>query len=297
MPIPRYPDFVPLELGFKDCLHPGLSLTPDGVSEFTFSLLYLFRNKYKYRVSRDCSPNGGFIISGEQPAISPVKTFFMTPYGAPKQDVLESLFKTHDYWKNISESVLSPVQEELEKRGVIFAEDRDNFDYLYFRKDLATLTGKKYHRKKNLLNQFLNTYPVHEHKSMTAQFIPAALEVLERWRQGREDAGDYEMAKEALAMFDSLCLRGAVFFVSGKPAAYCLGESVAKGKMFAIHFEKGIDEDKGIYQFMNKTFASALPEFFTYINREQDLGSEGLRQAKTSYRPSGFVRKYTGVLA
>jgi len=76
-----------------------------------------------------------------------------------------------------------------------------------------------------------------------------------------------------------------------------MGESIARGKMFAIHFEKGIDGYKGIYQFTNKAFVSALPEFFTHINREQDIGNEGLRQAKTSYRPSGFVQKYTGVSA
>jgi hypothetical protein len=64
--------------------------------------------------------------------------------------------------------------------------------------------------------------------------------------------------------------------------------------MFAIHFEKGIDEYKGIYQFMNKTFAVSLPRFFTWINREQDLGDEGLRQSKMTYRPCDFVRKYTG---
>jgi len=290
-----------LDLDLRDSMHPRLSLTVDGVSEFTFSGLYLFRNRYKYRISRN-GPNGGFIISGEQPAGHGTeeqgKTFFMTPCGAPDWDVLESLFKTHDYWKNISESVLFPVQEELEKRGIAAAEDRDNFDYLYFRKELAELAGKKFHKKKNLVNQFLHTYPDHEQRSLTAALVPAAVEVLDRWRdaktQDNSGEGDYRAAREALDLFDTLKLRGAIYYVGGKPAAYCLGESIAKGKMFAIHFEKAIEEYKGIYQFMNQAFAGALPGFFTWINREQDLGSEGLRHAKTSYRPSGFVRKYTG---
>jgi hypothetical protein len=63
--------------------------------------------------------------------------------------------------------------------------------------------------------------------------------------------------------------------------------------MFAIHFEKAIDKYKGIYQYMNQAFAAALPRFFTYINREQDLGDEGLRQAKMTYRQNGFVKKYS----
>ena len=85
-----------------------------------------------------------------------------------------------------------------------------------------------------------------------------------------------------------------MFFTDGKPAGYCLGESLAKGKMFAMHFEKAIDRYKGIYQFMIHSFAKNLPRFFTYINREQDLGDNGLRQSKMTYRPCSFVKKYTG---
>ncbi|GHU99931.1 hypothetical protein FACS189483_09680 [Spirochaetia bacterium] len=82
--------------------------------------------------------------------------------------------------------------------------------------------------------------------------------------------------------------------MEGRPAAYCLGESLARGRMFAVHFEKGIDEYKGIYQYINQAFAASLPGYYTHINREQDLGDEGLRQAKETYRPVGFVRKYVG---
>ena len=301
MLVPNYPDFIPLDVDLKEILHPRLSLTADGVSEFTFSGLYLFRDKYKYRVSRDGShgSDGGFIISGEQPAStnSPkAKTFFMTPCAAPDWETLSALFKTHDYWKNISESVLSPVREKLEERGVVFTEDRDNFDYLYYRQDLAELAGKKYHKKKNHVNHFLSTYPEYEQRQMNAALVPEAVEILDQWHQDRGDDGDYKSAREALDLFNTLTLRGTVYFVSGKPAAYCLGESIARGRMFAIHFEKAIEEYKGIYQFMNQAFAESLPRFFTLINREQDLGSEGLRQAKMTYRPCGFVKKYTGTL-
>ena len=298
MIVPCYPDFIPLDVNVKDDLHPRLSLTSDGVSEFTFAGLYLFRNKYKYRISRD-GENGGFIVSGEQPAHGDekAKTFFSTPCCAPCQETLESLFKTHDYWKNIPESVLSPVREELARRGITVAEDRDNFDYLYYRSDLAELAGKKYHKKKNHVNNFLHSYPDHEQKPMSKEMIPAAMEILEQWRQDKGDDGDYNPSREALELFDFLPLRGGIFFVNGKPAAYCLGESLARGKMFAIHFEKALDEYKGVYQFMNQAFAASLPRFFTLINREQDLGGEGLRQAKMTYRPCGFVNKFIGLIS
>jgi len=301
--VPLYPDFAGLDINLKCDLHPRLSLTFDGVSEFTFSGLYLFRKKYNYRISRN-GEEGGFIISGEQiaqpeqyaPENNIKKTFFMTPCSAPNSETLASLFASHDYWKNISETVLFPVKDNLEKSGIIFEEDRDNFDYLYYRSELAELAGKKFHKKKNHVNNFLLSCPNHEQKPITKELIPAAIEILEQWRQDslrrNGNEGDYIAAKEALDLFDVLTLKGSIYFIGGEPAAYCLGESLSRGKMFAIHFEKANEKYKGIYQFVNQSFAASLPRFFTLINREQDLGSEGLRQSKMTYRPCGFVKKY-----
>ena len=293
--VPCYPDFAPLSLDQKTAMHPRLALTADGVSEFTFSCLYLFRNRYSYRVSRS-GPNGGFIISGIQPKTAPdaAQTFFMTPCEPPERKILESLFAAHNYWKNISETVLESAQlpdGQPSEQEFIVSEDRDNFDYLYLREKLAELKGKKYHKKKNLVNQFKHTYAC-EQQPLTLELVPAALEILDRWRYDKGEDGDYWTAREALELFDSLALRGYIYFADGKPAGYCLGESIAKGRMFAVHFEKAIDRYKGIYQFMNQAFAESLPRFFTWINREQDLGDAGLRQAKMTYRPSGFVKKF-----
>jgi len=300
--VPCYPDFIPLDINLKDSLHPRLSLTHDGVSEFTFSSLYLFRNRYKYRISRAPLRNGeegGFIICGEQPGEDQASgvSFFMTPCAAPEIETISSLFESCSYWKNISETVLSPAREKLEKHGIIIEEDRDNFDYLYHRKDLAELSGKKFHKKKNHVNNFLNTYPNHEQRSMCAELIPAAMDILEQWRQetllkNENEDGDYKATKEALELYKTLTLKGSVFFIDGKPAAFCLGESIARGRMFVTHFEKAISKYRGIYQYVNQAFAASLPEFFTLINREQDLGNEGMRQSKMTYRPCDFVRKY-----
>jgi hypothetical protein len=278
-------------------MHPKLSLAPDGVSEFTFAALYLFRRRYAYQVSK--VEDKTFIISGTEPPHGPggkSGRFFSTPCAVPGKGVLEELFKTHDFWKNLSDAVLIPERERLEEWGIEINEDRGNFDYLYLRTDLAALAGKKYHKKRNLVNQFLSAYPDHEEKPLTAKCVPDALEVLERWREDKGADGDYAAAREALELSGELQMRGAVYYINGKPAGWCLGEAVAGGTMFAIHFEKGIDEYKGIYQFINQSFAASLPGSFTWINREQDLGDEGLRQAKMTYRPSAFVRKYSGVL-
>jgi hypothetical protein len=294
MSIPCFPEFVPLTMELKNEMHPKLSLTPDGVSEFTFADLYLFRKRYNYKVSK--IEDKTFIISGIQPPHAEgdaAQTFFMTPCAAPGKGVLEELFKTHDFWKNISDSVLIPVRERLEAWGLSIAEDRDNFDYLYLRTDLAELEGKKFHKKRNLVSQFLSLYPRHEEKILTPELIPDAFGVLEKWKENRGDDGDYVAGREALELFEDLSLKGAIYYIEGKAAGWCLGEAIARGRFFTIHFEKGLDEYKGIFQFINQAFAASLPEYFTHINREQDLGSEGLRQAKMTYRPSGFVRKYT----
>jgi hypothetical protein len=175
-------------------------------------------------------------------------------------------------------------------------EDRDNFDYLYRRTDLAELPGKKYHKKRNLVNQFLSAYD-HQERPLTADLTPLALEVLDRWKEEKGEDGDYPSAREALVRFGELGMEGALFFIDGKPAGWCLGEGLAGGTIFAVHFEKAAGGYKGIYQYINQAFASMLAPHYGYINREQDLGDLGMRQAKETYRPCGYVKKYAAMPA
>ena len=308
MLIPEFPDFVPISYELRTEMHPQLPMTVDGVSEYTFANLYLFRRRYNYKVSR--VQDKTFIISGIQPPHkqgdpvysaertdvnndSPAKTFFCTTCAVPGRGIIEELFKTHDYWKGISDSLLTPNRDRMEEWGIQFTEDRDNFDYLYLRTDLAELAGKKYHKKRNLVSQFHNNYSAWEAKPLSTELIPIALDILEKWREHKGFDGDFLAATEALKQFDGLFLQGMVYWVTGKPAAWCLGERLARGRMFAVHFEKALEEFKGIYQFVNQHFAKSLPAHYIHINREQDLGDEGLRQAKMTYRPCGFVRKFT----
>jgi uncharacterized protein len=283
--IPVYPEFAPVSLQMRDALYPALNLITDGISEFTFSNLYLFRKTYGYKVSR--IPGRTFIIEGSKAG----KSFFYTPCALPERRVLDELMGGHDYLKNLSESQADARRCELELWGYSVVEDRDNFDYLYRRTDLAELSGKTYHKKRNLVNAFINSYD-YEQKPLRKDNVGDAIAVLEKWREAKGFEGDYEASREALELFDTLGMRGCMYYVDEEPAGWCLGEPLARGRMFAVHFEKGIEEYKGIYQFINQAFAQALPPYFKSINREQDLGDEGLRQAKMTYRPSGFVNKY-----
>ncbi len=283
--VPVYPEFAPVSLDMREALYPALNMIKDGISEFTFSNLYLFRGTYGYRVSR--LPGKTFIIAGEKAG----KSFFYTPCALPERAILDELMGKHDYLKNLSESQADDHRASLEQWGYKVEEDRDNFDYLYLRTDLATLSGKTYHKKRNLVNAFINSYD-YEQKPLRKENVSDAIAVLERWREAKGFEGDYAASLEALELFDVLGMRGSVYYVDGAPAGWSLGEPLAKGRMFAVHFEKGIEDYKGIYQFMNQAFAQALPSYFSSINREQDLGDEGLRQAKMTYRPCCFVNKY-----
>lgn len=283
--VPSYPEWGPLDLSMRPLLHPRLVMIPEGISEFTFADLYLFRHTYSYRITM--LPGGTFAISGHKAG----KRFFMLPCGLPEWDVLEDLFRTHDFLKNLSESHCREFRTRLEKKGYVVEEDRDNFDYLYRREDLADLSGRKYHKKRNMIKAFINNY-TYEEVPITKARIEDALAVLEAWKEEKGEEGDYEAAREALILCHTLRLKGYLYYVDGRPAAYTLGEPVARGRMFAVHFEKALSGYKGIYQFINHAFAVTLPKHYRYINREQDLGLPGLRQAKMSYHPCGFVRKY-----
>jgi len=283
--IPQYPEFAPIDLSMIDSMHPAFNLLKDGVSEFTFANLYLFRHTYDYRVAE--LPGGGLVITG----VKEGKKFFYLPCCVASSKIFDELMLGHDFMKNLSESQAVQHRIELEARGYIVQEDRDNFDYLYLRTDLAELTGREYHKKRNLVNGFISSYEC-EQKPLRKENVGDALAVLDEWRKAKGVDGDYRAARESLELFEELGMRGAVYYIEGQPVGWCLGEPLAKGTMFAVHFEKACDRYKGIYQFINQAFAQSLPAYFKLVNREQDLGNEGLRQAKMTYRPSGFVRKY-----
>ncbi|MDR0410372.1 MAG: phosphatidylglycerol lysyltransferase domain-containing protein [Treponema sp.] len=290
MELPCYPEFAPIGLEFQSEIQNLLSDAPDGVSEYTFSNLYLFRRRYRYTVS---AADGALIVRGEKDG----ETFFETPCALPPAAVLSVLFQNHGYWKGIPASLLKGAEvfcsqdEFCQRNGVEIVEDRDNFDYLYNRIDLAELSGKKFHKKRNLVNAFLNSY-IPQVFPLTDDRVADAMKVLDHWHEDKGEEGDYLASKDALELLGALGMTGSIYYINERPVGWCLGEGLARGAMFAVHFEKGIDDYKGVYQYINQEFTASLPENFIFINREQDLGDEGLRQAKMTYRPVGFVNKY-----
>lgn len=280
--IEQYPKFSPLALDQRPELHPRFQRLPEGMSELTFAGVYLFRDAHRYQVAR--LDGDLYVIAGRD-----AEPFFMLPFGLPGKEVLDALFDAYRTMK-----AASPAQaDQLARMGYRVWEDRDNFDYLYPRDKMADLSGRKLHKKKNLVNLFLRNNECIA-KPLLEDYAGDALRVLEQWRDGQETPGDYAAAREAIENMEYLQLCGGIFYIDGEPIAYALGEELALGTVFVVHFEKAIREDrhKGVYQYVNQAFAGVLPEKYELINREQDLGDPGLRQAKESYKPSGFVVKH-----
>jgi len=282
MSIADYPGSSELSLEQREVLHGRFRALAEGISELTFAGLYLFREVHGYRVSH--LGEGTFVIAGQDR-----EPFFLAPFGWADEVVLAELFERWGVMKCVSAAQAG----ELARRGYRVWEDRDNFDYLYRREDLATLSGRKLHKKKNLVNLFVRSNACVA-KPLLEEYTDDALRILERWRAQTEDPGDYDAAREALERMEYLQLCGGIFYVDDEPVAYSLGEEVAGGTMFVVHFEKAVvaEEYRGIYQYVNQAFAAVLPEKYEFVNCEQDLGDPGLRQAKQSYKPAGFVKKY-----
>ncbi|MCG6910262.1 MAG: phosphatidylglycerol lysyltransferase domain-containing protein [Deltaproteobacteria bacterium] len=177
-------------------------------------------------------------------------------------------------------------------------ESRGHWDYLYSLQDLVALKGNRFHKKKNLLNQFKKNYG-YQYRDLDEKLAGMALDMQENWCTWRdceaEEALDAENAAIARVLqnwgsFENLA--GGALMVDGGMVAYTIGEKLAAATLL-IHFEKGSPGYKGIYQAINQMFAERMQTGFQRVNREQDLDNEGLRKAKMSYNPVDFVKKYT----
>ena len=284
--LPPYPNLTPVSLDLREQIQNITLKFRIGISSLAFTNLYLFRKKYYFNVS--LLENGLLIIGTEKG-----KTFFSILGKLPQKEILTELLKKYNLWKNIPEEQAAELNALLPDE--IVNEDRDNFEYLYLRTDLAELSGKNFQKKRNLVNVFTKSYAPEERdiKILDKNTLKDALYVLDEWRQGKGEHGDYDSAKESVELHEFLDFCGLVFYVKGIPIGYCQGEVLANGKVFTVHFEKAINKYKGVYQYINQEFAKRIPKNIIYINREQDLGNEGLRQAKMTYRPVDFVKLFS----
>jgi len=184
-----------------------------------------------------------------------------------------------------------------------FHHDRNSFDYIYNIEDLATLKGKKFQKKRNHLNKFKQLHPDFRTAPITEENIPMVEDLLNRWYKQRLEAdpsADFYMEQvaisRALRHWQELDMEGLVLMDGEDILAMTMGSHLANNT-FDVQFEKAIDETA--YVAMCSSFAGHLMEKYPhlqYLNREDDLGIEGLRKSKLAYNPVTMIEKHWACL-
>ena len=179
-----------------------------------------------------------------------------------------------------------------------FERSYDTQDYIYLTEDLAQLEGKRYHAKRNYIARFYRAYPNASFAPLDDSNRADALRVMELWcaENGVDpDAyGEYAVLCEALAHYQELGIRGAVLYAGSEPVAMTLGSEISD-VCFDIIFEKALRGYTGSYAVINNAFAGTLTAY-KYINREEDLGIEGLKKSKLSYCPAIIYDRFEATL-
>ena len=189
----------------------------------------------------------------------------------------------------------------LPKDKFLVEEERDYFDYLYNAKELMALSGKKYHKKKNHVNGFLKEYENrYRVKIADKSDVESIEEFLIKWHNKRNiideyNRDDYELEGifYVLEHCDMLKYKMMLVYVDDVIEGFTLGTYLREEKTAYIHVEKANPDIRGLYAFINREFLKNCFSEAEYVNREDDMGLEGLRKAKLSYNPIELIKKYT----
>ena len=179
-----------------------------------------------------------------------------------------------------------------------------NFDYVYLADDLINLAGRKYHSKKNHLNNFKNNYPMANYLPITKDIILKCKEELDDWYENKspELPNDpfLELERNAInEVLDNFCdfdLKGGAIELDGRIIAFAFGEQLNTDTA-VIHVEKADPDIRGAYPAINQGVVAHEWSEMKYINRQEDMGLEGLRKAKESYKPVKMIEKFNAVIA
>lgn len=279
-------EFETLEYAHRARLAPILRAKNSYLSEYSFTNAYLFRNPHKYQVavSDGCTFLHGVTYDN--------KTYMMPvcPLEIIPTSKLIEMGSHVDFFFPIQEEWLSFFPED--KFSYTFLEG--DSDYIYLTERLATMAGRKLAKKRNLLKQYNEGYKIEDYELTLDRFEDAKyiLDIWEKDIQSMENHGtDYAETLEALEKMNEFNLRGMISYADNKPSGFVLGEEL-NDESFALHFAKGIREYKGIYQHLYNAFSQRMLPQYKYMNFEQDLGKDTLRQAKSTYYPDEMRKKY-----
>jgi hypothetical protein len=287
-------DFLPLVFGDKPRIDAALAADPPSISELTFTNLWAWRRKRAVAVAID--DDGTLLILCEEHG----RRFFLPPVGAaePAATARRLLALARDAGFPFTlQRVPAPMAATLAAAGYPAAPERDDFDYVYLARELAALEGRHFDGKRNQIRRLTEAHAC-SYGRLDDAAVEACLALEEDWCDLRTCHLDENLAAEQEAI--GTCLRahrelgliGGVIRVDGRLKAFTIAERL--GPVTAVvHFEKADPAITGLYQLVNHWFCREALGAFTFVNREQDLGIPGLRQAKLGWRPHHLVEKFT----
>lgn len=295
-------NFKPVEAEDLEKLNPFFCKRPNKTCDSVFLDSFIWREYYnvRYAVSDNKAILWLMDLDGKTGSAMPI---------CSEEDLEYYFWKLVEYFNTELKAPLYinlADEEAVEQLGLKNMPDKfkiteqvDLKDYLYDGNAMRTLSGKKLHKKKNHLNAFKREYEGrYEYRCLCCSDRGDVWKFLDRWREEKgeevEEHLDYEVRgiHEILKNCSLLNVRMSGVYIDGHLEAFTIGSYNPLEQMAVIHIEKANPEIRGLYQFINQQFLiEEFPEA-VLINREDDLGLEGLRKAKLSYNPIDYARKY-----
>ncbi len=270
--------------------------------DFSIGGLYMWVDffGYEYAIAHDTL----FIKGSEEGNLQ--KVAFAIPVGSqPMHEAIEVLraYASAHQLPCILSAVPQPAAEAIAQLYDVEITELPAWgDYLYAANDLATLSGKRFQKKRNRVNKFKSSYPDHQYETISPKNLPEVIAFFKQYCQDNQKDSPlfyYEESKvaEVLLEYEALPFEGGALRVDGKIVAFTMGEVI--DDTLIVHIEKGDKEFAGIYEAINQFYAASMVKRYPhvkYINREDDAGDPGLREAKLSYNPITILKKYNIVL-
>lgn len=268
------------------------------VCETSFATYFLWDEKYQFEI---CIRNGFLFVRFYEDGV-----FYLPPIGegdfAAAVEELRCYCQEHGEVLRLAYLTAETVTmlEEAFPGQFEITLNRDSSEYLYLSERMISLAGKKLHAKRNFVNRFKREYEGRWFfEPITPENLCEVLDYEGRWRRdNRTSEGDLEAERivilKLLKNMDYLGSKGGILRLDGQIIGVSIGTPIC-GSTFDIQIEKAEWDIPGTYQMLFNEFAKAFCADYTYINREDDMGLEGLRKAKLSYDPDQIVLKYSAV--
>jgi len=301
-------DFKEISIEDKKLFDSYFAKFKQNISELTFTNLFMWRKYYKFKYAEIC---GMLCIVSETEDRAP---FAFAPVGNIEGEELNRVINyLKEYFskkgwqlrlERVNKDALNYLKKFVSDESDIIYE-RDASDYVYACSDLINLKGKKYDGKRNHINKFKKTYRYKytgfDSQNASEYLLSECIRILNEWCEQRGGSTNNDIKNERTANielienFTKLNCKAALVEVDGTYEAFTVGEML-NDNTAVIHIEKAKSSINGLYAFINQQFCEKEWSHAEFINREQDLGIEGLRKAKLSYNPRYLIDKYNVII-